>query len=71
MHQHLTLVSQNMLSYILRRILQMLPTLLGVILLIFFLFKFFGGDPVEIMAGMKASPSGWPRCGRNWGWINR
>jgi peptide/nickel transport system permease protein len=45
-----------MLSYILRRILQMLPTLLGVILLIFFLFKYFGGDPVEIMAGMKASP---------------
>ena len=56
MHQHLTLVSPNMLSYILRRILQMLPTLLGVILLIFFLFKYFGGDPVEIMAGMKASP---------------
>lgn len=45
-----------MLSYILRRIWQMLPTLMGVILLIFFLFKFFGGDPVEIMAGMKASP---------------
>lgn len=45
-----------MLSYILRRIWQMLPTLMGVILLIFFLFKFFGGDPVEIMAGMKATP---------------
>ncbi|WP_394757083.1 ABC transporter permease [Rhodoferax sp.] len=45
-----------MFSYILRRIWQMVPTLLGVILLIFFLFKFFGGDPVEIMAGMKASP---------------
>ena len=45
-----------MLSYILRRIWQMLPTLLGVILLIFFLFKLFGGDPAEIMAGMKASP---------------
>ena len=45
-----------MLSYILRRIWQMLPTLIGVILLIFFLFKFFGGDPVEVMAGMKASP---------------
>jgi peptide/nickel transport system permease protein len=27
-----------------------------VILLIFFLFKFFGGDPVEIMAGVKSSP---------------
>jgi len=45
-----------MISYILRRIWQMVPTLLGVILLIFFLFKFFGGDPVEIMAGLKASP---------------
>jgi peptide/nickel transport system permease protein len=45
-----------MLSYILRRIWQMIPTLLGVILLIFFLFKFFGGDPAEIMAGLKASP---------------
>jgi peptide/nickel transport system permease protein len=45
-----------MLSYILRRIWQMIPTLLGVILLIFFLFKFFGGDPAEIMAGLKSSP---------------
>jgi peptide/nickel transport system permease protein len=45
-----------MLSYILRRIWQMIPTLLGVILLIFFLFKLFGGDPAEIMAGQKASP---------------
>jgi peptide/nickel transport system permease protein len=45
-----------MFSYILRRIWQMVPTLLGVILLIFFLFKFFGGDPAEIMAGLKASP---------------
>lgn len=34
----------------------MVPTLLGVILLVFFLFKFFGGDPVEILAGLKASP---------------
>jgi peptide/nickel transport system permease protein len=45
-----------MLFYILRRIWQMVPTLLGVILLVFCLFKFFGGDPVEIMAGLKSSP---------------
>lgn len=45
-----------MFSYILRRVWQMLPTLLGVILLVFFLFKLFGGDPAEIMAGLKASP---------------
>lgn len=45
-----------MIPYVLRRIWQMVPTLLGVILLIFFLFKYFGGDPVEIMAGLKSSP---------------
>ena len=34
----------------------MIPTLLGVILLIFSLFHFFGGAPAEIMAGMSATP---------------
>lgn len=33
----------------------MIPTLAGVILLIFFLFKAFGGDPAEILAGQVAS----------------
>ena len=33
----------------------MVPTLAGVILLIFFLFKLFGGDPAEILAGQVAS----------------
>ena len=46
-----------MFSYILRRLWQMIPTLLGVILLVFFLFKFFGGDPAEVMAGLNASPA--------------
>ena len=34
----------------------MIPTLLGVILLVFFLFKYFGGDPAELLAGMSATP---------------
>jgi peptide/nickel transport system permease protein len=34
----------------------MIPTLAGVILLVFFLFKWFGGDPAEILAGQLASP---------------
>jgi peptide/nickel transport system permease protein len=34
----------------------MIPTLLGVILLVFFLFKYFGGDPSELLAGMSATP---------------
>lgn len=46
-----------MLSYIIRRLWQMIPTLAGVILLIFFLFKWFGDDPAEIMAGMSATPA--------------
>jgi peptide/nickel transport system permease protein len=45
-----------MLSYLFRRILQMIPTLAGVILLVFFLFKYFGGDPAEILGGLQASP---------------
>ena len=28
----------------------MIPTLVGVILLVFLLFKYFGGDPAEILA---------------------
>ncbi len=46
-----------MFSYIVRRVLQMIPTLIGVILLIFFLFKWFGGDPADIMVGMNATKS--------------
>jgi peptide/nickel transport system permease protein len=33
----------------------MIPTLLGVVLLVFFLFKFFGGDPAEILGGLSAT----------------
>jgi peptide/nickel transport system permease protein len=43
-------------AYILRRLWQMIPTLAGVILLVFFLFKFFGGDPAEILGGLLATP---------------
>jgi peptide/nickel transport system permease protein len=45
-----------MFSYLLRRILQMVPTLAGVILLVFFLFTYFGGDPAEILGGLQATP---------------
>lgn len=45
-----------MFSYLLRRIWQMIPTLAGVILLVFLLFHFFGGDPAVIIAGQGARP---------------
>jgi len=44
------------MSYLLRRLWQMVPTLAGVVLGVFFLFKGFGGDPAEILAGLNASP---------------
>ena len=45
-----------MAAYLLRRLWQMVPTLLGVVLLVFFLFKYFGGDPAEILGGLDATP---------------
>ena len=44
-----------MAAYLIRRLLQMIPTLIGVVLLVFFLFKYFGGDPAEILAGQNAT----------------
>ena len=45
-----------MTAYFLRRLWQMVPTLAGVVLLVFFLFKYFGGDPAEVLGGLNASP---------------
>ena len=45
-----------MAAYLLRRLWQMVPTLLGVVLLVFFLFKYFGSDPAVILGGLNASP---------------
>ena len=45
-----------MTSYLMRRLWQMVPTLAGVVLLVFVLFKFFGGDPAEVLGGLNATP---------------
>lgn len=44
-----------MAAYLIRRLWQMIPTLVGVVLLVFLLFKTFGGDPAEILGGLNAS----------------
>jgi peptide/nickel transport system permease protein len=44
-----------MTAYLIRRLWQMIPTLAGVVLLVFVLFKFFGGDPAEVLGGLNAS----------------
>ncbi|MGA8033972.1 MAG: ABC transporter permease [Casimicrobiaceae bacterium] len=38
-------------GYIVRRLWQMIPTMLGVVLLVFFLFNWVGGDPAYVLAG--------------------
>jgi peptide/nickel transport system permease protein len=44
-----------MLAYIIRRLWQMLPTMAGVVLLVFLLFNWVGGDPAYILAGKMAN----------------
>ncbi len=44
-----------MAAYLVRRLWQTIPTLAGVVLLVFFLFKYFGGDPAEILGGLNAT----------------
>jgi peptide/nickel transport system permease protein len=45
-----------MAAYLIRRLWQMVPTLFGVVLLVFVLFRFFGGDPAEVLGGLNATP---------------
>ena len=45
-----------MLKYIFRRILYMIPTVLGVILITFILFNIAGGDPALLKLGKNATP---------------
>ena len=45
-----------MLAYIVRRVWQFVPTLLGVVLLVFILFNWIGGDPAYILAGKISNP---------------
>ena len=44
-----------MLAYIVKRLWQMVPTLVGVVLLVFLLFHFFGSDPAIVLAGQNAT----------------
>src|SRR6476469_8198031 len=46
----------RMFAYVIRRLWQMIPTLLGVVLLVFGLFNFVGGDPAYLLAGKISNP---------------
>src|SRR5205823_5725553 len=42
--------------YIVRRLAQFVPTLLGVVLLVFVLFNLVGGDPAYMLVGKISNP---------------
>ena len=44
------------MAYLVRRLWQFVPTLLGVVLLVFFLFSWVGGDPAYLLAGKISNP---------------
>ena len=45
-----------MFAYVIRRVWQFVPTLLGVVLLVFILFNWVGGDPAYLLAGKISNP---------------
>ena len=49
-------VQSGMLAYVVRRLWQIVPTLVGVVLLVFFLFNWVGGDPAYLLAGKISNP---------------
>ena len=45
----------KVINYILKRVLQMIPVLLLVMVLIFALIRFIPGDPADVMLGARAT----------------
>ncbi len=43
-------------SYVVKRLLAMIPVLFGISLLLFFMLRMLPGDPAEVLAGQMASP---------------
>jgi len=56
-----------MIQYVIRRFLQMIPILIGVTLLIFLLFTFFGEDPARVALGSHATPEKIAALRAKWG----
>ena len=56
-----------MLAYVVRRVLYMIPVLLGVALLVFLLFNAVGEDPALVALGQHASPTALAELRALWG----
>ena len=45
-----------MLNYVIKRLLSIIPVLLGISFLLFFMLRMLPGDPAQVLAGQMASP---------------
>ena len=54
-------------GYVVRRVLYMIPVLLGVALLVFLLFNTVGEDPVRVALGKHATPTAIAELRAQWG----
>ncbi|HEX5679940.1 MAG TPA: glutathione ABC transporter permease GsiC, partial [Desulfobacterales bacterium] len=45
-----------MFNFIIKRLLAMIPVLIGISLLLFFMLRMLPGDPAQVLAGQMASP---------------
>lgn len=57
-----------MMKYVLRRILEMIPTTIGILLLTFALFNVVGGSPAETILGKNASAASIAAFNRQYGY---
>lgn len=55
------------LSYVLRRLLQLIPVMFGCTLVVFFMVHLIPGDPARTMLGVRATPQAVARLHREWG----
>ncbi len=45
-----------MLQYVIKRLLSIIPVLIGISLLLFFMLRMLPGDPAQVLAGLMATP---------------
>ena len=57
----------DLLSYVLRRLVQMVPVALGVTILVFFMIHLVPGDPARTMLGVHATPARVAALHKEWG----
>jgi peptide/nickel transport system permease protein len=57
----------DLLSYVLRRLLQAVPVVIGVTVIVFFMIHLIPGDPARTMLGTHASPARVAALHKEWG----